>query len=62
MSFGRDGQAYDPEHWHRSNTFWQSQEENLLVADNQTELYLSAGPEKRAELAQYAWGEHARPA
>jgi hypothetical protein len=35
---GRDGQAYDPEHWHRSNTFWQSREENLLVADNQTEF------------------------
>lgn len=59
---GRDGRAYDPEHWHRSNTFWQSQEENLLVADNQTELYLSADSEKRAELAQYAWGENARPA
>lgn len=58
---GRDGQAYDPERWHLSNTFWQSSEENLLVSDNQAELYLSAGAAKRAELAQYAWGDNARP-
>jgi hypothetical protein len=59
---GRDGRGYDPEDWHLSNTFWQSKEENLLVADNQTELYMSADPSTRAELAQYAWGDHARPA
>jgi len=59
---GRDGKGYDPEQWHLSNTFWQSQEENLLVADNQTQLYLDSDAEKRAELAQYAWGESARPA
>jgi len=58
---GRDGKSYDPEQWHLSNTFWQSREENLLVADNQTENYLAAGAEKRAELAQYAWGNFARP-
>ncbi len=58
---GRDGKGYDPERWHLSNTFWQSREENLLVADNQTELYLSADAATRAELAQYAWGEQARP-
>lgn len=58
---GRDGEGYDPERWHLSNTFWQSREENLLIADNQTELYLSADAATRAELAQYAWGEQARP-
>jgi hypothetical protein len=59
---GQDGEGYDPENWHLSNTFWQSREENLLVADNQTELYMSADPVTRAELAQYAWGDRARPA
>ena len=58
---GRDGEGYAPERWHLSNTFWQSREENLLVADNQTELYLAADAAKRAELAQYAWGDNARP-
>lgn len=58
---GRDGEGYEPERWHLSNTFWQSREENLLVADNQTELYLAADAAKRAELAQYAWGDDARP-
>jgi hypothetical protein len=59
---GRDGEGYEPERWHLSNTFWQSREENLLVADNQTEFYLAADPETRAERARYAWGEFARPA
>ena len=58
---GRDGEGYEPERWPLSNTFWQSREENLLVADNQTELYLSSDKETRAELAQYAWGSFARP-
>ena len=59
---GRDGEGYEPERWHLSNTFWQSREQNLLVADNQTEAYLAAEPASRAEFAQYAWGELARPA
>jgi hypothetical protein len=58
---GRDGQAYAPERWHQSNTFWQSRQENLLVADNQTELYMSSDAATRAEFAQYAWGDDARP-
>ena len=44
-----------------SNTFWQSNQENLLVADNQTETYRAADPAGRAELSHYAWGELARP-
>ena len=58
---GKDGEAYAPERWHLSNTFWQSREENLLVSDNQTDAYLAADPARRAELAQYAWGGLARP-
>lgn len=58
---GRDGEGYDPERWHLSNTFWQSREENLLVADNQTEFYLSSDAATRAEFARHAWGEFSRP-
>lgn len=58
---GRDGEAYEPERWHLSNTFWQSRQENLLVADNQTESYAAADQAGRAELAQYAWGDRALP-
>ena len=59
---GKDGEGYEPERWHLSNTFWQAREENLLVADNQTEFYLDADAETRAKHARYAWGEFARPA
>ena len=59
---GRDGEAYEPARWHLSNTFWQSREENLLVADNQTEAYLLSDSARRSELSEYAWGHFARPA
>lgn len=58
---GRDGEGYDPERWHLSNTFWQGSEENLLVGDNQTEFYLAADSATRALRSRYAWGELARP-
>lgn len=57
---GRDGEAYEPARWHISNTFWQSEEENLLVSDNQTDAYLNADRNERARLAGYAWGDLAR--
>ena len=59
---GRDGEGYEPERWHLSNTFWQSVQENLLVADNQTEAYINADSTGRLEYSQYAWGPLARPA
>jgi hypothetical protein len=59
---GRDGIGYEKEHWHLANIFWQGNQENLLVADNQTDLYAMADAGGRAELSRLAWGEHARPA
>jgi hypothetical protein len=59
---GRDGTGYEKEHWHLGNAFRQGNQENLLVADNQTDLYAGAGAEERAELSRLAWGENARPA
>ena len=58
---GRDGQGYPPERWHLSNTFWQARQENLLVADNETEAYIAADPADRAVLSGYAWGGSAAP-
>ena len=58
---GSNGEAYEPEQWHSSNTFWQSLEENLLVSDNQTQAYLNADPASKARFAQDAWGASARP-
>lgn len=59
---GRDGTGYEKEQWHLGNTFRQGRQENLLVADNQSDLYAEAGAEGRAELSRLAWGEYARPA
>ncbi len=57
----REGDAYEPERWHLSNTFWQADQERLLVADNQTRLYANGGLERRELLSAFAWGRLARP-
>lgn len=53
---GRDGKAYDMQDWHRSNTFWRRNQENLLVADNQTSSYERMNDEERAMYSAIAWG------
>jgi hypothetical protein len=58
---GRDG-AYEREQWPDSNTLWQSNQENLLVADNRTDEYERADRWERLALSRYAWGESAAPA
>lgn len=58
---GRNGDAYEKERWHLADTFWQGGQENLLVADNQTDAYSRAGFERREELSKFAWGTFARP-
>jgi hypothetical protein len=58
---GRNGEAYEKERWHLADTFRQGSQENLLVADNQTDRYAQADAATRAELSRCAWGEHARP-
>ena len=55
------GQTFEPPEWSDSKTFWQADQEGLLVADNQTETYQSADGARRLLLAQYAWGERAAP-
>ncbi len=58
---GRDGRGYEKEEWARSNTFRQGNQENLLVADNQTRGYAAADFETRKCLSEFAWGKDANP-
>jgi hypothetical protein len=56
---GRDGRGYEPADWPRSATFRAGDQENLLVADNQTEAYLGASSSERAVMSELAWGSPA---
>ena len=54
---GRNGRGYEPATWPRSRTFRQGSQDNLLIADNQTDAYQAAPvPEKRG-LFHLAWGD-----
>lgn len=57
----RSGQAYGPEDWPDSETFWQGAQSGLLVADNQTDSYQRGDLERRRVLSRFAWGERAAP-
>ena len=53
----RDGSAHDIPDWPASRTFRSHEQEQLLVADNQTREYASATPARRRALARLAWGD-----
>jgi hypothetical protein len=56
---GKDGMAYEKGDWFRSGTFWKGNQENLLVADNQTRRYMEGDGLERQRLSRLAWGEQA---
>lgn len=56
-----DGTTFDPEEWDRSRTFWQHDQEGLMVADNQTNAYARGDRDRRVLLSRYAWGARADP-
>jgi hypothetical protein len=58
---GRDGRAFEPSEWAASGTFWQGNQENLLVEDNQTRAYIQGDEAVRRVLSGYAWGPQADP-
>jgi hypothetical protein len=58
---GRDGRAYESPQWPASRTFWQGDQENLLVEDNQTRAYRDGDAEVRRALSGFAWGQLAEP-
>jgi hypothetical protein len=47
------------EQWHLSDTFWRRNQENLLVADNQTRKYESSDSPSREIYSLLAWGHAA---
>jgi hypothetical protein len=59
---GADGRAYKTDDWHKSNSFRQADQDNLLIADNRTTDYMEGDVERRARLSTLAWGKLARPA
>lgn len=52
---GRDGTTYDMSRFEESRTFWTGEQENLLVSDNQTEMYKNADSSYRSHLNEIAW-------
>jgi hypothetical protein len=57
----RDGSLYEQDQWARSHTFWQRDQEGLMIADNQTRSYTNGGWERRQLLSAFAWGDQADP-
>ncbi len=55
----REGFSYEPEEWDSSHTFWQSEQEGLLISDNQTRRYASGNHDRKLLLARFAWGARA---
>ncbi len=59
---GKDGQGYEIADWHKSDTFMQGNQDNLLVEDNQTRRYQEADDATRLQFARNSWGPNAAPA
>ena len=53
---GRDGRGFFPHDWAVSGTFRQDEQKNLLIADNQTRMFIDADNAMRNKLSQHAWG------
>lgn len=58
----RDGAFYDHPEWPASRTFWQDDQQGLLVADNQTRSYANGSYDRRRLLSAFAWGPESAPA
>jgi hypothetical protein len=55
----RAGNTYEMPDWNVSNTFWRLNQENLMIADNQTRAYDVASVGGRLRYSTWAWGPHA---
>lgn len=53
---GADGVGYEWEDWPASRTFRSGEQENLVIADNRTDIWRDASAAERSELARLAWG------
>jgi hypothetical protein len=59
---GRAGTPIAAGDWPGADIFWQGDQHELLVADNQTRAYAAGSADVRDALSRYAWGARARPA
>ncbi len=53
---GKDGIGYRMHEWNKNRIFWQAEQANLSVADNQTRSYQNGTKEQRKFLSVMAWG------
>jgi hypothetical protein len=58
---GADGHVYDVPDWARSGVFWQRDQENVLLEDNQTRSYRESDLDLRTYFSRFAWGTQAEP-
>jgi hypothetical protein len=58
---GADERVYDVADWARSGVFWQRDQENVLLEDNQTRSYRDSDLDLRRYFATFAWGTEADP-
>ncbi|QYE35952.1 hypothetical protein KZX46_08430 [Polymorphobacter sp. PAMC 29334] len=59
---GADGQIFSPTQWPHSNTFRTNNQNNLIIADNRTDQFLTSEPGFRQLLTQLAWGSQSNTA
>lgn len=52
----KNGIGYPLNEWNKAGSFWQGEQENLLISDNQTEKYRLADAEERSFYQHFAWG------
>jgi hypothetical protein len=53
----KNGTIYKSDKWSISKTFWNYEQENLMVSDNQTRLYDNSSSEQKKKLTRLAWGK-----
>ena len=58
---GRNGRGYFHQEWPGSGTFWQGNQNNLLIRDNQTLDYELGSADRRRQLCRHAWRDFSTP-
>ncbi len=53
----KEGAVFEQDRWPQSETFRQREQRHLLVADNQTRLYVESDEVSRKRLSRLAWGD-----
>lgn len=54
---GKSGNCYRIADWPTSHIFWKGNQEDLLVSDNQTNIYSGASQKEKSRLKFLAWGK-----